>query len=172
MSKLNRLALSVLATGVLVLAAWVVLAHGNMQGRVKATIGKANVTIEYNRPSLKGRDMLKKIHPGDLWRIGSDDPTTLESDVDLDFGGTRVPKGKHILLARLVEPGKWLLIVSRKSVFEYQPSAKIAEVPMELQESKDSAEMVTIQLSNKGGRGVIEIAWGTARLIASFAPAS
>lgn len=30
---------------------------------------------------------------------------------------------------------------------------------------------MTITLTNKDGRGVIEIAWGTSRLTASFAPA-
>lgn len=147
------------------------LAHGNDRGQAKAAIGKAQVTIDYGRPALKGRDMLKKISPGEMWRLGSDAPTTLESNVDLDFGGARVPKGKHILLARLAEPGKWTLVVSSKSVLDYDPAAKLAEVPMEFHEASDSVEEVTIKLSNEGGGGVIEIAWGTARLKASFAPA-
>ena len=89
------LALAFTATG---------LAHGNERGQSKAAIGKARVTIDYGRPTLKGRDMLKRIQPGQVWRLGSDAPTTMESNADLDFGGTRVPKGKHVLLARLVEP--------------------------------------------------------------------
>ncbi len=32
-------------------------------------------------------------------------------------------------------------------------------------------ELVTIQLTDKGGTGVIEIAWGRLRLSASFTPA-
>ncbi len=147
------------------------LAHGNDRGQAKATVDKAQVTIDYGRPALKGRDMLKKLEPGKLWRMGSDDPTTIESNVDLDFGGTRVEKGKHILLARLVESGKWTLVVSSKSANNYEPSAKLAEVPMEFSEAGDAVEELTINLSNSGGRGVIEIAWGTARLKASFAPA-
>jgi membrane fusion protein, copper/silver efflux system len=147
------------------------LAHGNDRGQAKATIDKAQVTIDYGRPALKGRDMLKKLSPGQMWRLGSDAATTIESNVDLDFGGTRVPKGKHILLARLAEPGKWVLVVSSKSVFDYDPSAKLAEVPLEYSEASDPVEEVTIKLSNDGGRGVIEIAWGTARLKGSFAPA-
>ena len=147
------------------------VAHGNDRGQAKVTIDKAQVSIDYGRPALKGRDMLKKISLGQLWRIGADVPTTIESNVDLDFGGARVPQGKHILLARLVEPGKWTLVVSSKSVFNYEPSAKLAEVPLELREESDPVEELTIKLSNSGGRGVIEIAWGTSRLVASFAPA-
>jgi hypothetical protein len=147
------------------------LAHGNDRGQAKAEIGKAQVAIDYGRPTLKGRDMLKRIQPGQVWRLGSDAATTIESNVDLDFGGTRVPKGKHILLGRLAEPGKWTLIVSSKSAMQYEPGAKIAEVPMEFSEVSDPVEELSIKLSNEGGRGVIEIEWGSARLKATFAVA-
>jgi hypothetical protein len=147
------------------------MAHGNERGSAKATINGARLSIDYGRPALKGRDMLKQIQPGQLWRIGADAPTTLESDKELNFGGTIVPKGKHILLARLVEPGKWTLVFSSKSVFQYEPSAKLAEIPLTFQEASDSAELVTIQLTDKDGTGVIEIAWGKMRLSASFKPA-
>jgi hypothetical protein len=147
------------------------MAHGNERGSVKATINGAHVSIDYGRPALKGRDMLKQIQPGDVWRIGADAPTTLESDKELNFGGTIVPKGKHILLAHLVEPGTWTLVFSSKSAFQYEPSAKLAEVPLTLEEASDSAELVTIQVTDKGGTGIIEIAWGKMRLSASFKPA-
>jgi hypothetical protein len=157
--------------GVLVLLAADGFAHGNERGTVKATIGSATVTIDYGRPTLKGRDLTKLIQPGAVWRIGSDAPTTIESDADLDFGGTRVPKGKHILLAPYLGPGKWSLVVSSKGASQYDPSDKLAEVPMQLQESKAPVEEFTIQLSAKGSQGIIEIAWGTMRLVGSFSVA-
>jgi len=147
------------------------IAHGAERGSVKVTISGAHVSIDYGRPVLRGRDMIGQLKPGQLWRIGADAPTTLESDRDLNFGGTTVPKGKHILLARLDEPGKWTLVFSSKSVFDYDPSAKIAEVPLTLKEAGDSKEMVTITLADSGGTGVLEIAWGKMRLAASFRPA-
>ncbi len=146
------------------------VAHGNERGEARATIGRARVSINYGRPTLNGRDLAKMIKPGQLWRIGADAPTTIESDTDLDFGRTRVPKGKHILLARYTEPGRWSLVVSSKDVFHYEPSAKIAEIPLELQEAKDPAELVTIQIANQKSQGLIEIAWGTMRLKGSFTP--
>jgi Protein of unknown function (DUF2911) len=171
MKHLKPLILSAIALGLLASGAMSTLAHGNDRGHVKATVDKSEVTIDYGRPTLKGRDMLKRMQPGNLWRIGSDDPTTIESTGDLDFGGTRVAKGKHILLARLVEPGKWTLVVSSKSASNYDPGAKLAEIPMEFSEGGESVDELTINLSNSGGRGLIEIAWGTARLKAFFAAA-
>jgi hypothetical protein len=171
MKKFKLVPVSLLALGLLCLGSLTTQAHGQNRGEAKATIGNANVSVEYGRPSLKGRDMLKQMAVGSVWRIGADAATTIASDTDLDFGGTRVAKGKHILLARLAEPGKWSLIVSTKGAFQYEPSAKLAEVPLELQEAKESVEQLTINLANKNGKGVIEIAWGTSRLVGSFAPA-
>jgi hypothetical protein len=169
--KRSQLLTLIALTGVLFLTGLPARAHGNDHADAKATIGSAKVSVSYNRPSLKGRDLTKMIHPGDLWRMGADVPTTIESDVDLDFGGTRVPKGTHVLLARYVQPGEWTLVVSSKDRMHYEPSAKLAEVPMEVQELKDPVEEMTIQLTNKGGRGMLEVAWGNQRLVASFAPA-
>jgi len=171
MTKICRTSIGLATATLIVLMSSASMAHGNERGSVKATVGGVHISIDYGRPALKGRDMLKQLQPGQLWRIGADAPTTLESDKELNFGGTIVPKGKHILLARLVEPGKWTLVFSSKSVFQYEPSAKLAEVPLTLEEASDSAELVTLQVTDKDGTGVIEIAWGKMRLSASFKPA-
>ena len=150
----------------LVLCAGVALGAG--RGSAKLIIGGAHIAIDDGRPALQGRDMLKQLQPGQLWRIGANAPTTLETDKALDFGGTIVPKGKHILLARLDEPGKWTLVFSTKSVFDYDPSAKVAEVPLTFREVGDSLELVDIQLKNENDTGWLEIGWGKMRLSTSF----
>lgn len=144
------------------------LAHGAERAQAKATVGGAHVSVDYGRPLLKGRDPLTLLKPGQVWRIGADASTTIESDKDLVIGGTKVPKGKHILLAQLVEPGKWALVVSSKPWNQFEAGAKIAQTPLALAESTDPVEMVTIHLSEKGGAGVIEITWGKMRLSGSF----
>jgi hypothetical protein len=168
MTGFKRLFLVAITLALISLVARTGLAHGEERGQPKATIGGAHVTIDYGRPLLQGRDPLKLLKPGQVWRMGASASTTIESDKDLEFGGTKVPKGKHILLAHLVEPGKWTLIVSSKPWNQYDEGAKIAETPMTLAEAPDSVESVTIQLSEKDGAGVIEIAWGKMRLSGSF----
>lgn len=171
MKKLNRLTLSLVAASLLGFTGYSSLAHGQDRGEAKAKIGNANVSIEYGRPELRGRDPMKLMQPGSLWRLGANAATTITSDADLDFGGTRVAKGKHILLARLAEADKWFLVVSTKAAFEYESGAKLAEVPLELKDGQESVELLSINLTNQDGQGVIEIAWGPSRLIGSFAPA-
>ncbi len=148
-------------------------AHGNPKDQVKLTLGNTTVYISYGRPALKGRDMLKELKPGEVWRLGADVPTLIACDRALDFGGTRVPAGKHILLARMDSPGHWTLIISSKTAHDFQqdPTAALAQIPLQYQDAADSTELLTITLTDRQGRGVMEIAWGTARLEAAFKPA-
>lgn len=170
MRSFNRSLIAVAAAGLLVFEAGAIWAHGNERAEAKATVSDAHVVIEYGRPMLKHRDISKLIQPGQMWRIGADNPTTFQCDRDLDFARTRLPKGKYVMLARLIEPGKWALVFSKKSVSQYEPSAKVAEAPLEFRREADAVEELTIHLSSQGDRGVIEIAWGAARLSASFTP--
>ena len=79
---------------------------GSPHVRSEWTIDGANITIEYGRPSVKGRtifgpDGLHK--PGAVWRMGADEATTLTTSKDLMFGTVHVPAGKYTLWALPLE---------------------------------------------------------------------
>ncbi len=168
MKRLTRTGLSLSTIALFGLGTAVLLAQGNNRGKAEATVGPAHVSIDYGRPMLKGRNPLEMIKPGQIWRLGANAPTTIDTDHDLLFGKTRVHKGKHILLARMTEPGNWTLLVSDKAANEYEPGAKIAEAPMTVEKGHDSVEQMTIKLTGRQNQGDIEVAWGTSRLVASF----
>jgi hypothetical protein len=147
------------------------LAHANPIGLSEATLGKARVTVRYGRPKLGNRDPMRMIQPGQVWRMGADIPTTIESNVPLAFGHAAVPPGKHFLFVRWVEPGLWMLVVSRVPLPQYQPSATLAEVPLELERIPKPVEEVTIALLRRGSSERLAVSWGTYRLACSFTPA-
>lgn len=171
MKHLTGTGLLLLATALFTLGTAILVAQGNNRDVTKTTVGGAHVSIEYGRPMLKGRSPLEMINPGQVWRLGAGAPTTIESNHDLLVGGTIVPKGKHILLAQMVERGKWLLLVSKKAASEFDASAKMAEVPMMLDSAENSVEKMTIGLSSHHGEAKIGVAWGRSRLIAFFSAA-
>jgi hypothetical protein len=131
-----------------------VLAHGNARAEVKAEIGGKTVTIEYGRPSLKGRDMLGQAEAGMTWRLGADGATTLRNEGPLGFGEQTVPPGEYVLKARKVADGGWHLVVTAGDEV-------VAEVPLTTSELAESVEMFTIELS---GSGRFEAKWGTLSL--------
>ncbi len=65
---------------------------------VRATLGAANVAIDYGRPAKRGRVIWGKLVPLDtVWRLGANFPTTLTTDKPLDIGGTSLPAGSYSL---------------------------------------------------------------------------
>jgi len=171
MKLFTRTGLSLAAIALISLGTSLLLAQGGSRGKASATIGSAHVSIDYGRPMLNGRDPMSMIKPGQVWRLGASAPTTIRTDRDLMFGNIRVPKGKHILLAQMTEPGKWVLLASTKAWDAYDSSAKIAETPMKLEKGHDPVEQMTIKLSGHGKQGDLEVAWGTSRLAATFSVA-
>lgn len=111
---------------------------------------------------------MKMIEPGQVWRLGADIPTTLESNVPLDFGRAVVPPGKHYLFVRWVEPGLWTLVVSSVPLPQYQPSTKLAEIPMRLERIPRPVEKLTIALVRRRASEQMDVSWGTYRLACAF----
>ena len=141
-----------------------VFAHGADRGEAKATVAGKAVTIDYGRPTLKGRDMLAQAEVGKPWRMGADADTTLKTDADLVFGGAAVAKGEYVLTATKVAEGKWQLNVLTKT----KEKAKVADVPLELTKIPASVEMLTIDLAGDKGKGTFTLSWGDVSLKTAF----
>ncbi|HEY7409797.1 MAG TPA: DUF2911 domain-containing protein [Vicinamibacteria bacterium] len=99
---------------------------------VSATLGGKKVSVEYGRPSLKGRTLdalLAQLPPDRIWRAGVNQVTTLETEGDIAIGGTRVPKGKYSLYLHLPAEGPASLVLNTdpgiplKVIFPQAPPA-------------------------------------------------
>jgi len=156
---LNRTALAALVVALAVPAA----AQNNPRGEAKATVAGKAVSVEYGRPSLKGRDMLGQAQVGQAWRLGADTATGLKTDADLAFGPVAVPKGEYILTATKVAADTWHLNVLAKA-----DRSKVAEIPLAQGTLPQSIEMFTIALKGEKEKGEFEMHWGTTALKAAF----
>jgi hypothetical protein len=156
---LKRFALAALA----VVVAAPAFAQGNPRGEAKATVAGKAVSIEYGRPSLKGRDMLGQAQVGQAWRMGADTATSLKTDADLAFGAVSVPKGEYILTATRIAADQWHLNVLAKA-----DRSKVAEIPLAMGTLPQSAELFTVTLAAEKENGTLELQWGTTALKAAF----
>jgi len=57
-----------------------------------------SITVFYNRPYKKGRDIFGKLVPyGKVWRTGANEATTFETNKDLKMDGSTLKAGKYSL---------------------------------------------------------------------------
>jgi hypothetical protein len=137
---------------------------------VKATIDGATITVEYGRPSMKGRKVMGELVPfGKVWRTGADEATTLTTDKELQIGGTIVPAGKYTLYTL---PGQtdWQLIVNKQTGqwgTEYDQKQDLGRVPLKKTATSAPVEQLTISVDkNPAGGGMLRIAWENTALTA------
>jgi hypothetical protein len=145
---------------------------GSPHVRTDWAIDGANISVEYGRPSLKGRVPGESVEPmeGQEWRIGADEATTLKTDKPLRFGTLAVPAGTYTLYAIPVK-GQWRLIVS-KEVGQWgipYPSGKdLGRVPMTMSKPAKPVEQLTISIDDTPAGGTLRIEWGTTAASVSF----
>ena len=108
---------------------------GSPHVKAEWAVDGAAITIEYGRPSLKGRPEAQLMPPGQPWRTGADEATTITSNKPLTFGSVKlaantpytintVPGDKQwqLVFGKLSKPGQWGI--------PYQPALEIGKEPM------------------------------------------
>ncbi|MGO8786066.1 MAG: DUF2911 domain-containing protein [Terriglobia bacterium] len=172
---MKKFALGVLNVLMMACFAAVALAQGNPRGTSSFTINGKTVSVEYGRPSLKGRTtdaLLGKLKPGSLWRMGADTSTTFKTDTDLAFGDVTIPAGEYSIWMQRQEDNSWKLLFDKQhgQWGAPAPDASKCFASAALKESKpaNSVEMVTLALRRAGNGGTLTIEWGTLEAVASF----
>jgi hypothetical protein len=132
---------------------------------VTATVGGNKVTVEYSRPSKKGREIFGGLLPfGKVWRAGANEATVLTVDGDFMVGSLHVPRGSYGVY---VIPGQteWTLVLSKRAKIwgtQYDEALDLGRTPMKAGKTAAAVEQLTISIEPAGGnKGVLKIAWDT-----------
>ena len=130
------------------------------------------IYIDYGRPSMRGRRIMGGLVPyGRVWRTGANAATTLVTDVDLELGGTSVPRGTYTLYT-IPTAGGWTLIVNRQTGqwgTQYEPARDLARIPMQVGRLRAPVEQFTIALERgRAGAGTLALEWETTRATLPF----
>lgn len=128
-------------------------------GKVEQRVGLTDCTIEYSRPSMKGRKVFGELVPfGDVWRTGANAATKLTFSEDLMVGGQEVKKGAYALLTK---PGEktWMVMLYPHTSTSYGSYLESTATPVSfsvetVKRSGDPVETFTMgfdNLTNHGG---------------------
>src|SRR5215813_6186943 len=137
-------------------------------GTTQCTINGKKVTIEYSRPSMKGRKVMGELVPyGQVWRTGANEATTLTTAIDLNIGGAKVPVGKYTLYT-LPSADVWKLIINKQTGqwgTEYHEEQDLARVDMKTTPIVVPVEQFTISLDQKDNSSAdLVLEWEKTRL--------
>jgi hypothetical protein len=121
-------------------------------GTAEVTLKNKKITIDYSRPSLKGRKVGQELAPyGKVWRTGANEATALNTEIDLNIGGAKVPAGKYTLYT-LPSEGTWKLIINKQTGqwgTQYDENQDLARVDMKKTALPQSVEQFTISFDKK-----------------------
>lgn len=84
---------------------------GTVSQRIDSTI----ITVEYYRPSVRGRAIFGRLVKwGEVWTPGANWATTLELNRDLQIEGQPLPSGKYsVWMIPAQKPDSWTVVLSR-----------------------------------------------------------
>jgi hypothetical protein len=146
---------------------------GSPHVKAESTVDGATITLEYGRPSLKGRPEAQLMPAGQPWRTGADEATTITSTKPLTFGSVKleantpytintVPGDKawQIVFGKLSKPGQWGI--------PYQDALELGKAPMTLGKAAKPVEQLTISIDDTAAGGTLRVEWGTVSATAPF----
>jgi hypothetical protein len=128
-------------------------------------VGLTEVTVDYNRPSAKGRIIFGDLVPfGELWRTGANANSTVSFSEDVIINGATVKKGKYALFTT-PKADMWEVIFytdtdnwGTPEVWDANKVAVLVNVdPVAL---NNAVESLTISIGNlTNDSATIDIAW-------------
>lgn len=139
---------------------------------VKTTIAGANLSLNYGRPSKRGRDIFGALVPWNtIWRTGANEATTFTTSKALTFGNVTVPAGTYTLYTLPAQDGKWLLVINKQTGqwgTEYNQAQDQARVPMTVSTLPAVVEQMQLSLTPTSGGGEFAISWDRTKATARF----
>jgi tetratricopeptide (TPR) repeat protein len=131
---------------------------------VTQSVGLAEVSIKYSRPSVKGRKIYGDLVPFDkIWRTGANRPTKIKFDDDLVFEGKAVSAGEYTLVS-IPSATEWTIILNKDSkgngAFSYLESDDVLRFKVRPQPIANNVENFTVNFADITEKtAVIELLW-------------
>lgn len=137
---------------------------GSLRAKAEGKIGKAQISVRYYSPAVRGRIIWGGLVPFDkVWVTGAHMATSVEFDQDLIISGQKVAAGKY---AFFTFPGKeaWELVVNRNweqhLADNYDPKLDVVRVKVKPVTREVLQERLQYSVvGDDGGTGKLVVRW-------------
>ena len=93
----------------------------SQHGTLTQTVANTEISIVYNRPVARGRELFGALLPyGEIWHPGADDASTIEFSRDVLIAGLPLPAGTYSLWT-IPMPDEWTIIFSTAADVFHEP---------------------------------------------------
>ncbi|MBU6453248.1 MAG: DUF2911 domain-containing protein [Cyanobacteria bacterium REEB67] len=131
---------------------------------IKQHVGLTDISIDYSRPSVKGRQIFGDVVPYDkVWRTGANQATKLVFSTPVKLNGTEIPAGTYALMTI---PGKdqWTIIINKGSeqwgAYKYDQKADVARFKVTPVQIDRPIDTFTIEFNEiRDDSSLINLAW-------------
>lgn len=139
----------------------------------EGTVDGAKLSIEYGRPSVRGRQIFGSLVPYDIiWCPGADEATMLTTNRALQFEGVKLPAGEYSLWILPTESEWTLVFNSEAHTFHtnHRARADVGKVPLQKEALSNPVEMLTfaIEPNRSAPGGSIVMTWAKTKVSAPF----
>jgi hypothetical protein len=114
-----------LLTGMLVAVTSTVHAQGypfSQRGTVSQRVAFTDITIEYGRPTARGRALFGALVPWDsIWHPGADSATQISVNRDITLEGKPLARGTYTAWLIPRATGAWTFILNRRTGIQHTP---------------------------------------------------
>lgn len=136
---------------------------------ISQKIGLTDVSIEYSRPSTKGRKIFGELVPyGEVWRTGANAATIINFKNDVKIEGNLVPAGSYALYS-IPDKNEWTIILSKNTklwgAVGYDPSDDLVRFkvkPGKTGQKYETMEINFIDMTDTGA--TIAMKWENTRV--------
>ncbi|MEO6526267.1 MAG: DUF2911 domain-containing protein [Gemmatimonadaceae bacterium] len=146
----------------------------SVRDTVRASIGSANVSVDYSRPLARGRQLLGNVIPYDfVWRTGANAATQFTTSAPITLAGLQIAPGTYTLWTIPRENGAVELVVNTQAGqwgTSYTRSRDLGRAPMTTEtRATPVAEQFTISIvPTDDGHGTLVMEWGPFRWAAAI----
>jgi Protein of unknown function (DUF2911) len=125
--------------------------------KLEQKVGLADVTLEFSRPSAKGRVVFGDLVAfGEIWRFGANGSTKISVSEDAIIGGQKVPKGKYSVFA-IPTRESWTVIINKNlelwGTDDYTPELDVCRFQVKPTVAPMNVETMAIDIMNLNDMG-------------------
>ena len=143
------------------------------KAKIEQTVGLTEISIDYSRPSLKGRKVFGElVEFNKVWRLGANACTKITNSTDMNFDGQTLKAGTYAVFAIPSESGKWKIIfntdIEQWGAGNYDEKKNVVTVET-MAKANASTETLTLNFDNvTNNTGVISIKWESLMVTVPF----